>query len=216
MNRRQSLRLLAGALASCSLLTRTSYAAEPSFREIHGTVKVNGQAADTATVLKAGDKIESAADGSATFVTGGDAFALRPNTLIELGQQKDVGTCRIERGALLVAIGKNRILLTASGSFDMSEGACYLEVDARQTYFCLCYGDGVLRATAGGGRTDSFLSEHHDRAVFVSPKGEDYIVTTQVKGHTDEDIVALDKLLGRTHEFTIRAPARPKDGQQEF
>lgn len=206
MNRRQTLRLFAGALIGSTALanSRLALAAPGSFRQIKGDVRVGGQAAQDGTMLKPGDTISTGPGAGASFVIGDDAFELREDALVELVVSKDATACRIERGGVLFSVARDRLFRTTAGTFDIGSGAGYFEVKESETYFCLCYGDGVLVPASAKGMRNAFLSDHHDRPVVVraGKNVRDPMVTAQLRGHTDAEIAALETLVGRTPPFS--------------
>ena len=208
MNRRETLRLFLGALIGGSGLAnaRPALADAGSFRLMTGDVRVGGQPAQTGMILKPGDTISTGPGATASFLFGEDAFGLREDTLVELGVSKGTGTCRIDRGGVLFSVAKDRVFRTTAGTFDIGTGAGYFEVKGTETYFCLCYGDGVLVAASAPAMRNAFLSDHHDRPVVVgaAKKPQEAMVTARLRGHTDAEIAALEALVGRTPPFAAK------------
>ena len=201
---RRDFLLQSAACGAALLLPATSHAGR--LHEIGGEVMVNGRLASRANEIRALDVIRTGTSGRLVLVMGKDAFLIRANSEVEvLGKPKAVllTGLRMLTGALLGVFGKGgpRQLLTATATAGIRGTGIYMEAAPERTYFCTCYGTVELEDQH---RTDKRLiaSGYHTPNIVYAEMTEGKVMQkAEFINHTDEELVMLEKLVGRVPPF---------------
>ena len=84
----------------------------------------------------------------------------------------------------------------------------YLESDPAQTYFCTCYGLAEVSATNDKESTQTVAAKHHDEPLYIlaNEKPGANIRKAPFKNHTDQELMLIETLVGRTPPIVF-----PKD-----
>jgi hypothetical protein len=179
-------------------------------RVLEGKVTVNGKAARTAIPIGPGDVIVTGQGAKLVFVLGEDAFLLRGNSRLSLdkpggGNNTVVGGLRILTGALLAVFGKGqRRVVTSTATIRIRGTGVYLEVARDQTYLCVCYGDVEVR-NKNGAQLRHLISGYHTAAmIYADMRAGQTMAGAEVKKHTDEELIMLESLVGRTSPVKLR------------
>lgn len=175
------------------------------FRLIEGDVRVNGAPADAGTQIHALDVIVTGTNAKAVLVMGKDAFLIRANSEVELlGKPKAVllNGLRMLTGALLGVFGKGeKQLLTATATIGIRGTGIYMEASAEQTYFCTCYGT-VRIVDQHRAETNLVAAGYHTpNMIFAQMTDGAMMQKAAFKNHTDDELVMLEKLVGRKPPF---------------
>lgn len=187
-----------------------------SFSSISGDVRVNGEPATIETPVKPGDVVETGARSKASFVVETDSFQLRANTRMRIlapkkssaaGELVDEGI-ELLKGAALFVFGRRKTsrmrISTSFATIGLRGTGLYLEAEEDKTYFCLCYGETDLSATAAPEDVQNIKSEHHDAPVYIYGEGtKDLITPAPFKNHTDLELAVLEELVGRQVPFAL-------------
>jgi hypothetical protein len=175
-----------------------------SIYDLHGPVSVNGLNAVPKTFISPNDTISTGKNGRIIFVVGKDAFLLRENSTLSLaGSNMLVQTLRLATGALLSVFGKEAHELEVStGTIGIRGTGVYAEAQPEQSYVCTCYGITELRA-AGTSQRERIESKHHDAPRYIVGSGSDRIRPAPVINHTDEEVMLIEALVGRTPPFAL-------------
>jgi hypothetical protein len=201
---RRDFLLQSAACGAALLLPATSHAGR--LHEIDGEVMVNGRLASRANEIRALDVIRTGTSGRLVLVMGKDALLIRANSEVEiLGKPKAVllTGLRMLTGALLGVFGKGgpRQLLTATATAGIRGTGIYMEASPARTYFCTCYGTVELEDQH---RTDKRLiaSGYHTPNIVYAEMTEGRMMQkAEFINHTDEELVMLEKLVGRVPPF---------------
>ncbi len=177
----------------------------PANRSVHalsGDVKVNGRPATTDTVIQATDTVTTGAGSHVIFAVGRDAFHLRAEASVEFnGKGLAVSTLRLIKGGLLSVFGKSdHRIVTATSVIGIRGTGVYAVADEEKTYICTCYGLTDL-ATVDGQHRESVDSKYHDAPRYIYKDGYRPIQRARVIGHTDEELMLIENLVGRTTPF---------------
>lgn len=177
--------------------------AAPGLRRIRGEVRVNGEPAQEGRVILPGDVVSTGAGAEAVYVIGADAFLLRSNTEVRHVADGAVWVLRLIRGQMLSVFGEGaKRLETPSATIGIRGTGCYLEVEPRQTYFCLCYGRAELTPLQDAGQRVEVVTRYHDRPYWISSvPGEPVLRAAPVLNHRDSELIALEELVGRRPPF---------------
>ena len=176
-----------------------------------GEVTVNGQQAKVGTSVKPGDIIATGRGGSATIVIGRDAFLLRENTRIEFkpspSNSSVADAILISTGKILSVFGKRLgsespvAIRTKNATIGIRGTGCYIEIEEKRTYFCLCYGTAGVDG-AGMSAPKIINTTHHESPVWLDDSGG--VMKVENAGfvnHTDLELIMLEKLQGREPPF---------------
>jgi len=201
---RRNFLLQSAACGAALLLPATSHAGR--LHEIDGEVMVNGRLASRANEIRALDVIRTGTSGRLVLVMGKDALLIRAHSEVEiLGKPKAVllTGLRMLSGALLGVFAKGgpRQLLTATATAGIRGTGIYMEASAERTYFCTCYGTVELEDQH---RTDKRLitSGYHTPNIIYAEMTEGKMMQkAELINHTDEELVMLEKLVGRVPPF---------------
>jgi hypothetical protein len=205
LRRRALIALLGSGLALPAALRAAAQAAAQTgpggMHQLRGDVRVNGQRATQGLRVAAGDSVRTGANAMAVFSIGQDAFLVRANSRVEFsGQNLAVDGLRLLTGKLLgvFAPGGSHRLITSTATIGIRGTAAYLEAEPRRTYFCLCYGSAEVAAARSTAR-DTYSTEHHESPRYIYGDGRRRpIVMAEVANHTDDEVIMLEALVGRT------------------
>lgn len=207
----QRRRLLAATLAAGGLLLLPSRSWAGDIRDLVGEVKVNNRKVGKRSSVYPGDTVETGSGAMIAFVVGNDAYVLRENARLELeGGNKDTfaRALRLLTGGLLAVFGKSsttRQLHTQTVTAGIRGTGIYMESEPSRTYFCTCYG-AVEFEVAGSGERKLVMSSHH-KGGWINQAAQDgtHFGGPVMVGHNDDDLIALESLVGRKPPFLIPA-----------
>ena len=214
--RRQFL-IASAALGAAVLLPGAARAAD--VREIAGKVRVNGKPATRTTRVRPGDVIETGPNSKLVFVVGQDAFLLREQSRLSLDKSKAgkgvvIAGLRLVTGALLAVFGPGaRRLETATATAGIRGTGVYLEASAEGTYFCTCYGEVELRDKARKERKLVVSGYHTPNMIYGNTVSGKMMAPADVKDHTDDELIMLEALVGRTSPVLKRNQKLKETGE---
>lgn len=177
--------------------------AEESIFSLQGELRVNGRPATAATTIAGNDVLQTGADSQVIFKVGKDAFILRAKSELHLsGDKLVVNGLRLLSGALLSVLGKGRHdIVTHTATFGIRGTGIYIEAEAERSYVCNCYGTTVVGAASAPAVSETIVSSHHD-ARYVTADGK--ILHAPMINHNDEELILIEKLVGRMPPFASR------------
>ncbi len=213
MSRRIWLRRAAGSAAA--LAAAMGYlrhvlamgAVPPGVYRARGDVRINGKPAQKGMELKPGDLVSTGRDSELVVVVGKDAFLMRADTRVEYSgdaAQLIVSGLRVVTGALLSVFepGKPKTIRTATATIGIRGTGVYVEVEAKRTYACTCYGVADLVPVDDPTAAETVRTQHHDEPRFIYAKGMPRMMEkAPVFNHTDAELIMLEDLVGRTTPF---------------
>ncbi|HLF97314.1 MAG TPA: hypothetical protein VI457_09235 [Methylococcaceae bacterium] len=191
----------------------------PSGRSIYrlsGKAMVNGKEADEATVIRAGDTVETGSDGEAIFAVGPDAFLVRANSRVTLEGHDEflVVSMRVLTGAILSVFGRREHRIeTANALVGIRGTGVYVEAEEKMSYVCTCYGETLLSVQGAPERSEAIRSRHHDAPRYIYGGSNGGIEPAPFKNHTDAELSIIEALVGRTPPFSFLTPGRSGDGR---
>lgn len=195
-----------------------------SIYKLKGGVRVNGMPASIATSIKAGDLIETGADGFVIFVVGQDAFILRRGSSLQLSPASGggggssavegaaVGAMRLVTGKVLSVFGRGEhAISTPTASIGIRGTGIYVESYPDESYVCTCYGTSEISAVGDPTSVETVVSTHHN-ARYVSAGGGagQRIARAPFKNHDDEELLLIETLVGRTPPFPVPGKMRSR------
>jgi hypothetical protein len=202
----------AGLLAAGMLRLRTALAAgtlPPGVAQIKGDVRINGKPAERGQRVGSGDVIVTGKGAELVVVVEKDAFLVRADSRVEFGAaaaQGTVAALRLVTGALLSVFesGRRREIRTATATIGIRGTGIYIEVEARRTYACTCYGEAVLTPIDDPGAAETVRTKRHDQPRYIYGKGmPNMMEAAPVVNHTDVELQMLETLVGRKVPFEI-------------
>ena len=197
--------LAGGAALAAGLAAPSAWTQEraKSIRSLRGLVRVNGERVNGSAPVRIGDTIATGADGRVSFVVGRDAFFLRENSelKIESSGAGIIDSLRMITGALGAVFGTRSsgqlALHTPTVTAGIRGTGCYTEVRDSGVYFCTCFG-AIQLTSLNGGQQELVVSSHHDPRQIMRDATDNMMVTPTTFGmHTDQEMDALEKLVGR-------------------
>jgi hypothetical protein len=201
--RRRLLRHLTFAAASGLWIPRHAIAAGPAaprqgIRRMRGSVIVNGAAARVGTIVPPGARVTTGRGAEAAYVIGNDAFLQRADSRVEIGEGAAV--FRILTGALMSVFGRGpaKTIQTVTVTAGIRGTGCYVHVEPKRTYFCLCY--GTVDLTPVGGQPRSYTTRHHDSPYWIANGA---VTTGEIMRHEDSELQFLESLVGRQVPFGV-------------
>ena len=193
--------LLEGALAL--LLVRDALAqgrVEKGIYRVRGDVRVNGEPAKEGAQVRAGDSIETGADGEMVFVVNRDAMLVRRNSNVSLLADG----LRAVTGAVLsvFASGQRKQIRTETAVIGIRGTAVYVEAERERSYVCTCYGEASLEPLGDPASRETVRTSHHEQPRYVMATGAPQMITrAPVLNHTDAELILLESLVGRQPPF---------------
>lgn len=171
--------------------------------QLKGTASVNGRAAVVGTPVTPRDRISTGRDSMAIVVVKDDAFLVRADTTFELAESGGVlSRVLIESGRVLSVFGRKPVVIKAANATIGIRGTgAYFEVDPAKVYFCLCYGEADLDGP-GMQAPKRIRTRHHESPFVITDRGGIMAAApAAVMNHTDDELVLLESLVGRTVPF---------------
>jgi hypothetical protein len=218
---------LTGTLADKAALAESFFGREPSrlppgqsIYRIDGSVKVNGKEANLSTIIRPNDTVETGPKSGVIFVVGGTSMLMRENSHMTMEgkeehkeEHKDGGIAsfliqgfRMLTGKLLtVSRSKGTQIRTSTATIGIRGTGYYIEADPEQTYFCTCYGLTDVEANDDPESRDTVASKHHDKPLYIlaGEKPGQNIRRASFMNHTDQELMLIETLVGRTTPFTF-------------
>jgi hypothetical protein len=179
----------------------------PGLHRVDGKVTVNGREARSGAQVNMGDKVATGPGSTAVVVLKGDAMLMRADTVVEIkGSSGLMSDLLISTGRVLSVFSKKNVSVkAATATIGIRGTGAYIEVLPDEVYFCLCYGEAVLTGPNMAEKT--VVTKHHEQPLLLKESGG--TLRTEPGGfrnHTDDELVMLEKLVGREPPFM-------KDGQ---
>ncbi len=203
-------------LAGCASSSESAFALPKemppgrSIFQLSGDVRVNGIAASLATIIKAGDVIETFERSYVIFVVGKDSFILRSHSKMHLPVPASASTLpvafHLARGKALTVLASRKTQLTTPTAIIGIRGTgVYIESEDDLSYVCTCYGIADLATSDNAAVKETILSEHHDqpRYILASGQGGSRIQPAPFKNHDDEELLLIETLVGRTTPYVV-------------
>lgn len=173
---------------------------------LRGLVRVNGERITSErAVIKPGDTLTTGSDGQLWFAVGTDAFFLRQRTELVIqpnpSQITLVGALRLVTGAVGSAFGKRSAgglrITTATATIGIRGTGTYLETRGDGLYCCTCHGEVELTSNRTGASAIVKGTQHSPRLCIDEPIDGSWIKEAPFETHTDEEMDALEKCVGR-------------------
>lgn len=176
------------------------------FHAIDGEVRINGKPAGKGALVRAMDVITTGPIGQAIVVMGKDALLIRANSEVEiLGKPKAavLTGLRMLTGGLLSVFGKAgpRQLVSPLMTVGIRGTGIYMEASAERTYLCTCYGEVEITDQKRKEKRLVLAGYHTPTLVHAETQEGPMMEKAAFINHTDEELVMLEKLVGRVPPF---------------
>jgi hypothetical protein len=196
--------------AAALLLVRDALAAgdvEKGVARVQGDARINGAQAKPGMDVKAGDVVQTFANGQIVFVVNKDAFLLRANSRVEL--QGGAGSAlltglRLVTGALLSVFpsGQRKTIQASTATIGIRGTGIYVESEPARSYICTCYGEAEIVSNDDPSAREVVRTKHHEQPRYVLAKGApQMLMDAPVVNHTDVELIMLEELVGRVPPF---------------
>jgi hypothetical protein len=170
---------------------------------VTGDARINGLVAKRGMDVKAGDVVSTAAGAEIVFVVNRDAFLLRANSRLDVGDAA-ADVFRIVTGALLSVYqpGRRKTLRAQNATIGIRGTGIYVESAPDKTYVCTCYGESELVPADDPGAAETVRTNHHEQPRYIMSRGAPQMVMkAPVLNHTDAELALLESLVGRSVPF---------------
>jgi hypothetical protein len=174
----------------------------PGLHRVEGKVTVNGKEAKSGSQVNMGDKVVTGPGSTAVVVLKGDAMLMRADTVVQIqGSSGLMSDMIISAGRVLTVFSKKSVSIKAStATIGIRGTGAYIEVLPGEVYFCLCYGEAVVGGPNMAERT--VVTKHHEQPLLLKESGGALKAEAGgFRNHTDEELVLLEKLVGREPPF---------------
>ena len=145
---------------------------------------------------------ETGVDGRVRFTLGNDAFFLRPNSRMRLDASRPaeafIDFLRLLTGALGSTFerGMRRTIVTPTSTIGIRGTGVYIEAAPDWTYACTCF--GTTEVSSSLNERFEVSAQHHEARLIR--RGVP-IARAAMERHTDEEMAALEALVGRRNPF---------------
>lgn len=179
---------------------------------VQGNVRVNGNRVRRGQIVKPGDVVQSGTASNAVFVMGQDAFLIRSSSKVETsGSGEFADVFRLVTGRLLSVFSPGpRRIDTPTATIGIRGTGIYLQVEARRTYVCTCYGTVEVAPVGMPKMIETITTKHHEQPRYIyadSSMPEDKMMPkAAVINHTDAELILLESLVGREPPFKDGPP----------
>jgi len=185
-----------------------------SIYSLSGDVRVNGKPASLETRITTNDVVETGKNSEIVFVVGKDSFLLRSNSRMQLHPeltskrtvvQDVVGNIKLFAGKMLSVFAKRvHRIETPTVVVGIRGTGVYLETNPDESYLCTCYGLVDIRAVGDANSKETIESKHHDAPRYITKgRGEKLIRPAPMINHTDQELMLVETLVGRTPPFVF-------------
>ncbi|MEO5351075.1 MAG: hypothetical protein H7836_15740 [Magnetococcus sp. YQC-3] len=182
-------------------------------RTLNAAMRVSGRSVGLDAIVMPGDTVSTGEGGASVLVIGHDAFLLAANTRATFHSSHLAATASAEStlpasapgltlatGKILAVFGSGRKLLNVPRAVIAIRGTgIFLRSDPDQDYACLCYGTAELQMRADPNQRELLQARHHDVPRFLTADGK--IQPAPMLDHTDEELIMLESLVGRSPPF---------------
>ncbi|EDY86680.1 conserved hypothetical protein [gamma proteobacterium HTCC5015] len=194
-----------------------------SIYDMGGVVRVDGKRATEKTVISANSLVETESGSHVVFVIGGDAHILRENSRVQFsGKDFFEHGLRLVTGKLLSVFGAREpaqpahTMQTSTATIGIRGTGVYAESEKDVSYLCTCYGVVDIVSNSDRGKSsERIAASHHDAPRYILKEGKagQLIEPAPVKNHTDEELMLVEALVGRTTPFSsVKGYSAPRQG----
>ena len=183
-------------------------------RQIEGEVFLNGRMVSPEQLegpngvpVPSDASIRTGSQSSAIFVIGRDAFLMRGNSRVDLNpnllnkKKNEIIGFNLSSGSILSVFARKKLTLrTLSAMIGIRGTGVYIETDSKKTYVCTCYGTSYLQVKDSPEINETVTTQHHDQPRFIY-SGEKRIDPAPVINHSDQELILLERLVGRVPPF---------------
>lgn len=182
-----------------------------SIYELRGTVLIDGQQATMDSFITANSVVETGSNSYIIFVVGKDAHILRENSQLHLsGNGVIEAGLRVLTGKVLSVFGERKKsddtfnIKTSTATIGIRGTAVYIESWDDYSYLCTCYGKTQVTSLTDPKIKETIITKHHDspRFIYKNPQKGKIIEIAPVKNHTDEELMLIEAIVGRTVPFS--------------
>jgi FecR-like protein len=182
-----------------------------SIYRISGGATVNGKEATLATLVAGGDTVATGKNSEIVFAVGGTAMILRGDSKLTIesapGNSLLLSLLRLVTGKVLSvhALGHPVRIETPTATVGIRGTGIYCEADPAQSYVCTCYGVTDIAANDDSESRETVVATHHNRPLYIvaGAKPGNSIRLAPFINHTDQELMLIETLVGRTVPFVF-------------
>lgn len=185
--------------------------ANKSIYQYVGRILINGKPATLETMIHPGDRVETGERSQLIFVVDKDAFLLRANTKMTIPSRMNGGQFDLDSGAVLGVFASRRTSIhTPSAIVSIKGTGVYFEVEPTRSYVCTCYGETNIAVADNPSINETVRTTHHNAPKYIldNKHAAKRIVPAPFKDHTDQELLLIETLVGRTTPFVVPAGIR--------
>jgi hypothetical protein len=197
--------------------------ADESIFTLSGKIKVDGKDATQSTIITPNSTVETGSNSQLIFVVGKDAHILRENSKLVLteGDSNIESGLQLAKGKILSVFGKrdesekSLNIKTTTATIGIRGTGVYTEAHEDHSYVCTCYGTTHIASNSDSSSSEIVKTFHHDAPRYVLADGKQgkRIEAAPMKNHTDEELMLIEALVGRTPPFnSLRGYNKPRKG----
>ncbi len=187
-----------------------------SIFQIMGELKVNSVPATLETLIRPGDLVETGAESEAIFIVKEDSFLLRSNSRMLIPKQMVGDKYDLQQGKVLSVFASRQMgIRTPSAVISIRGTGVYIEAQPELSYVCLCYGAANLAASDDPNVSEDLVTEHHDAPKYIlgDRNAANRIVPAPFKNHSDEELLLIETLVGRSTPYVVPQGVRRSRGR---
>lgn len=181
-----------------------------SIYDMRGKVLVDGKPATGSTRIRANSVVQTNSNSYVIFAVGQDAHILRENTRLQLEGVDDIADAmRLITGKVLSVFGKRSggsklAIRTTTATIGIRGTGVYSESHDDSSYVCTCYGRTDISSNTDPSVFETVVTTHHDapRYIVANPEAGKLILPAPMKNHTDEELMLVEALVGRSPPFS--------------
>jgi len=177
-----------------------------SIYQYMGRVTVNKQAATLKTLIHPGDVVETGANSQLVFTVDKDAFLLHANTRMTIPSKMNGGEFEMDFGrALGVFASRRTSVRTPSAVIAIRGTGVFFEIEPSRSYVCTCYGETNISVADNPAINEEIKTTHHNapRYILDDKTAKQRILPAPFKDHTDQELLLIETLVGRTTPFVV-------------
>jgi hypothetical protein len=172
-------------------------------RKAQGDVRINGKPVRTGQMVLPGDTVTTGAGSESVYVMGNSAFLVRENSTVSYSAEALAAVMRVVTGKVLSVFGPGSTRIeTPTATVGIRGTGCYIEAQAEQVYFCLCYGAADVVPSGDRAQAMSLVTRYHDTPFYIgADTAKPLIQSAPVINHRDYELTLLENAVGREPPF---------------
>ncbi len=172
-------------------------------RRLQGSAWLDGRPLQQGDIVPSEGELVTDAESHLVFVRDANAYLLRADSKLRF-ERNAAGhsDLHLQHGGVLSVFAPGAVTIkTPIAQIGIRGTGCYVESHPKKSYICLCYGVGDIHSSITGELLMEVKTRHHDSPFNIYPDGE-LMAPMPVINHTDDELILLESLVGRTPPFS--------------